>query len=347
MRPSDDHRLAEVLADAVSDVEPRDRLHQIRARTARSATRPRHSGLLAAGAALATAAVVTTVAAVGGFPGSAPETGEGATASSAPPSNQPSPSPSVSESPPELTAIPVYYVGDTPSGPRLFREFQSVPAAQDRVLAALNAALAGSPLDPDYLTLWSGLARGVDAYAAPDAANQNTILVDLIPEVPTGLPAGMSRTEATLALQQLVFTAQGALGTRAPVVFRVDGEPRGTVLGVDTTRPLAHDPRRLALVNITSPAEGAAVTSGTLVASGVASSFEATVPWQVLDASGAVALEGFATAEGWLDRLYPWATSVDVSGLAPGSYTFLARTDDPSDGEGPGPHVDSKTFTIG
>ena len=41
-------------------------------------------------------------------------------------------------------------------------------------------------------------------------------------------------------------------------------------------------------------------------------------------------------AEG-ADKLYPWTVSVDVSGLAPGDYTFVATNDDPSGGEGVGP----------
>ena len=63
---------------------------------------------------------------------------------------------------------------------------------------------------------------------------------------------------------------------------------------------------------MTAPEQGATV-SGTFTASGVSSSFEATTPWQIRDASGAVVLDGFSTAEGWLDKLYPWQTEVDVS----------------------------------
>ena len=57
--------------------------------------------------------------------------------------------------------------------------------------------------------------------------------------------------------------------------------------------------------------------------------------------------EGFATAEGWMDKLYPWETEVDVSDLEPGEYTFVAMTDDPSGGtEGGGPTEDSKTIIV-
>ena len=57
-------------------------------------------------------------------------------------------------------------------------------------------------------------------------------------------------------------------------------------------------------------------------------------------------VEGFATAEGWGDKLYPWSSDVDCSGLPPGTYTFVAMTDDASGGEGGGPTQDTKTFTL-
>jgi len=116
---------------------------------------------------------------------------------------------------------------------------------------------------------------------------------------------------------------------------------------VPTSEPLANGPvlETLALVNVTTPEQGASV-SGTFTASGVASSFEATVPWEIRQ-DGEVVERGFSTAEGWMDKLYPWETEVDVSGLAPGDYQFVAMTDDPSGGaEGAGPTEDSKTITV-
>ena len=55
---------------------------------------------------------------------------------------------------------------------------------------------------------------------------------------------------------------------------------------------------------------------------------------------------GFATAEGWSDRLHPWETEVDVTDLEAGTYTFEARTADDSEGEGPGPDVDTRTVVV-
>ena len=92
-------------------------------------------------------------------------------------------------------------------------------------------------------------------------------------------------------------------------------------------------PRTSGLITLAAPAEGATV-SDSFEASGKANSTEANVPWEIRDTTGETVLEGFATAEGWMDKLYPWTTTVDVSDLEPGTYLFIARTDDPSDGEG-------------
>ncbi len=101
----------------------------------------------------------------------------------------------------------------------------------------------------------------------------------------------------------------------------------------------------LNLVSVTTPEEGATV-SGTFTATGVASSFEATVPWEIRQGDEVVKT-GFSTAEGWMEKLYPWTTEVDVSDLPPGDYTFVALTDDPSGGaEGHGPSEDTKSITV-
>ena len=53
-----------------------------------------------------------------------------------------------------------------------------------------------------------------------------------------------------------------------------------------------------------------------------------------------------ATAEGWMDKLYPWKADIDVSRLPAGDYTFVAMTDDPSGGEGLGPFTDTRTIIV-
>ncbi len=70
------------------------------------------------------------------------------------------------------------------------------------------------------------------------------------------------------------------------------------------------------------------------------------MPYFVTDDGGTEVLRDFATAEGFLDKLYPWSAEVDLADLEPGSYVLHAQTDDPSGGEGPGPFEDTKTFTV-
>jgi hypothetical protein len=240
---------------------------------------------------------------------------------------------------PDPDVIPVYYVGDTPQGDRLFREFTQ-SSGIDPLVAAAAAVTAGDPVDPDYRTAWPG-GRFASVELTDDA-----IVVEVADEA--WLSRGkLDPARARLAVQQLVLTLQGVIGERLPVTVEHDGSPADTLLGVDATQGLTARPQLavLALVNVTEPAEGTVVT-GTITATGRASSFEATVPWTIEDSAGKVVLDGFATAEGWIDKLHPWQVEIDVSSLAPGAYTFIARTDDPSNGEGGGPTEDTKRITI-
>lgn len=101
-----------------------------------------------------------------------------------------------------------------------------------------------------------------------------------------------------------------------------------------TSTPAATEaPDADTLITLETPADGATV-SGSFDVKGTANSPEANVPWRLLDASGAKVQKGHFTAEGWMDKLYPYAGTVDVSKLAPGAYTFEVSVDDPSGGEG-------------
>lgn len=258
------------------------------------------------------------------------------------PAESPTDTPTESESPEAegTVAVPVYFVGDTPQGPRLFREFRAVPA-DNPLMEATALMLAGDTLDPDYRTLWPQVE------ISDVSATDGVLLVQIPSDGFTDRPDGMSRKAANLALQQLVFTLQGVQQERAPIVIKRGGSDfRLFGLPSDTQFEAADPIDVLGLVNITAPEQGAVVSGDTLEASGVGSSFEANLLWEIRQGDQVV-LDGFATAEGWMDKLYPWETSIDVSGLEPGDYTFVARTDDPSGGaEGSGPHEDTKDFTL-
>ena len=251
------------------------------------------------------------------------------------------PEPSATATPDDgagTVAAPIYFVGDSPTGPRLYREFRQVEA--DNPLEEAAALLvAGDALDPDYYSLLPAL----DIVSIE--AGETEILVTLGSDSPTADKA-TSNDDATIAVQSLVYTLQGVAQTRVPVKVQQGDQPVALLgLPTDTGVKAAAQLKVLSLVNVTEPASDAAV-GATLVASGVASSFEATVLWEIRDEAGAVALDGFATASGFMDKLYPWTTEIDTSSLTPGDYTFAALTDDPSAGEGPGAYVDTKTITV-
>ncbi len=270
---------------------------------------------------------------------SSPAASEPASTGATDPASSDAPSGSPSAAPGDPAVIPVYYVGDTPQGERLFREFTQ-SSGTDPLVAAAAAVTTGDPVDPDYRTLWP-TGRFASVTQTADA---------IVVEVPdrSWLERGrLDAGRARLAVQQLVYTLQGAAQERLPLTVTLDGRPAPTLLGVDASAGLTARPELdvAALVNVTEPAEGT-VVGDEITAAGRASSFEATVPWTIEDSTGKVVLDGFATAEGWMDKLYPWTTTIDVSALAPGRYTFVARTDDPSNGEGGGPTEDTKRITV-
>ncbi len=268
-----------------------------------------------------------------------PGSGETSKGTSDDPSGPTDP-PESSDPPAEMVTVPVYFVGDTPQGPRLFREFRRVEA--DNPLEEAAALLtAGDVADPDYRTLFpSGTFKSIQY-----VEDAGSFVVELQDDGWKAKAQGMSPAAARLAVQQLVYTVQGVQQERAPVVVQLGGEPT-TLFGVQTSSGVDASPQLdvLGLVNITTPEQGQPV-SGTFTADGVASSFEATVPWEIRQGDEVVK-KGFSTATGWLDKLYPWTTKVDVSDLEPGEYEFVAMTDDPSGGEGGGPTEDTKTIIV-
>jgi hypothetical protein len=232
----------------------------------------------------------------------------------------------------------IYYVGSTPTGPRLYREFRSGPDNQKDLGDALNL-IASRPSDPDYQSYWSeGQLLG--------ATVENGVIEV---EVDPSLTRRSDVPDGGLALQQLIYTVQGVEGApRLPVQFVHAGNPVAEVFGQPTSEPLTESPELdvLAHASISDPSDRQ-VVADEFSARGVASSFEGNVPWELKDSDGRVVRRGSAQTYGWVDRLYPWATGrIDVSDLDPGEYTFVVSTDDPSGGEGAGPTVDTRTVFL-
>jgi hypothetical protein len=328
----EEREVRDLLEDAVSDVEPRYALDAIQARTA-SPGRSRQPWMWAAAGAAA-AAVVAGVSLLGG-----PTAPQAAAPATSPQVTEPATSASAPTSPAGGAAsvvVPVYYVGGTAHGPRLFREFHRAPSGMVFDVAA-DDAVRGNASDPDYRTAWPS---GTTMNRAQ--LSDGVLSVDLGGPV-TARPRGMDEATAALALQQLVLTEQGVAQSRVPVTFLVDGSPAKTVLGLDTRQPVAASTGEdvLAQVQVDDPADGSSVGS-TFTVRGRAAAFEANVQWELMQ-GGTEVKKGFTTAQECC-TLSPF--SFDVTGVAPGDYTLVVHDEDPSGGHGKPPWQDTKQITV-
>lgn len=371
-----DHRsddsLRALFDDAVADVEPAPALHRIqrRVRDGAGTSGPR-PWLYAAGAAvLATAATLLAVFVIAPDPTTPRTTGpaastsdpaptdgsagpDGALLPASPPTTPPA-SPSQEQTGSTSTpgggtvaALPVYYVADTPVGPRLFREFHRQQVAggtvEDLTRAALTESAGGSPLDPDYRTDWPDGTAAVTA-TMDRSSGDPVITVDLTSASDLAArPAGTDAVDARMAVQQLVFTAQAGFATRAPVRFLLDGAQTPSLLGVAAADPVTQG--ALAQVQgsvwVTSPQDGDRV-GRTFTVEGRGAFFEAHVAWQLLG-DGEVVQEGFTTAEECC-ALAPYAFTVEQ--VEPGDYVLRVYDADVSGGEGNGEAEDTKRITV-
>lgn len=235
---------------------------------------------------------------------------------------------------PELEAVPVYWLGDSKASTHLYREFLTVPDSGGVVLSAVRAAMAGTPLDPDYRTPWAAPSR-VEVSQDGDA-----ITIDLSADA-FGT-SGLGSEQAAMAVQQLVYTATAAAQTPGPVTILVDGGAYDAWGAVALGEPMTRDPDAPAQVWIDTPQEGATVSAGTVEVTGVAVAFEANINWAVRTLGGALVEEGYTMA-GAYDR-EPYTFTVELS---PGTYEISVWSEDMSDGMSPeGQQMFEQTRTV-
>ena len=219
---------------------------------------------------------------------------------------------------PSDRAVPVYALGPTAAGPRLYREFRA-SAAADPVEGAV-AGLAVAPSDPDYRSPWLGLPARVSR-----SGTTATVTFDRAPAL-----AGAS---AQLAAQQVVYTVTAA----DPRVRAVRVVAPGLPVAAATARAAAAGV--LAPVWLLDPVDGGTAGSR-LTVSGTASVVEATVGVEVRR-GGEVLARATATASAGAPGRGEWTATLSVP---PGSYVVAAFERSAKDGAEVA--VDTKRVTV-
>lgn len=328
-----DADLRALLHETAEQITPRGSLEDIKERT--MTTNPRRWVLPTLAAAAAMAVVV------GGI-GWMLHDDNPAGSTRPPASSSPSPTGDATGAPLTERAVPAYFAGQAARGTRLYREFVRLPVCDGpRCLAkaAVLTTLSNPAQDPDYRSLWPTGTGMNDVQVGSDL-----ITVDLAGNI-HDRPAGMSAKDADLAIQQLIYTVQAAVGEgRVPVQILLDGKHTDQILGAPASEPLAAADELdvLAPVQISSPTNGAVVKAGDVKVEGVAATFEANVVWEVLVGGDAVVKQGHTTAAECC-KLTPY--SFTIEGLEPGTYTIVAHDTDES-GEGLPVNQDTKEIIV-
>jgi len=257
---------------------------------------------------------------------------------------------------PTTSEMTVYMLGSGPgsgsdyNAGRLFPQRTTAPDTGEPGLDAVNALLKTEPVDPDYMNVWSYLQDGGDegslalkeeAISVPSVTERDGVItVDFSGPVDSPWEGEIGWVvDPRFFSQQLVWTVQDALDSKAPLLITMDGEPVERVLTAEVDNPIERDPYVLASVQIEHPAQGETVSSPVRV-SGQSATYEATVVWRV-KRDGEVVEKGFTTSEGANGIFGPFKFNVD---LPPGDYTVEAYEESAENGEVV--NLDSKDFTV-
>jgi Immunoglobulin-like domain of bacterial spore germination/Sporulation and spore germination len=219
---------------------------------------------------------------------------------------------------PSDRAVPVYALGPTAAGPRLYREFRA-SAAADPVEGAV-AGLAVAPSDPDYRSPWLGLPARVSR-----SGTTATVTFDRAP--------ALAGATAQLAAQQVVYTVTAA----DPRIRAVRVVAPGLPAAVATGRAAAAGV--MAPVWLLDPVDGGSAGSR-LTVSGTASVLAAAVGVEVRR-GGEVLARAAATASAGAPGRGEWTATLSVP---PGSYVVAAFERSAKDGVEAA--VDTKRVTV-
>ncbi len=281
-------------------------------------------------------AVVTTTVAPPATTTVAPTTSAAPTTTTPPPTTTAPTTPAApttTATPPVTSVVlPVYHLGPvTPKSAtlRLFREFATgevaTPVTPDaRGLVALAAAMGPAPDGSSYLDPWSSVTP-LAVTVGPDG---------ITVRLSAGL-TGVSDGTARLAVQQLVWTVQGAVGKGLlPVTFELADQGAAVAPGQPTARTYSQPTGDAVLDDVSpvwvdNPTRGGTVAAGPVTVTGLASTFEAAISWQLLS-GGKPVQSGTATA----DAAAParGAYSFDTKPVAAGDYVIRVWATSAKDG---------------
>jgi Immunoglobulin-like domain of bacterial spore germination len=353
-----EHRLREALHKEAARINPRERRTEILAMTKQTKqtkqeaqpVEPRRRWLIPAAAAASVALIGAAVWGVSSTGGSQQAT-PAATTTTAPrqaPTAAPpavTPSPSAPSGSPSATSngkvagattqatLPAYFVGaNMPTGSTfgLYREFvrTAVPAGAtkaQKASAAVTVALSAAPFSTatPFLKPWAGTS------VTNVTVTPSRITITLSGPGAPGFTAAQTR----LAVQQLVWTAQAAVGQgNIPVSFVV-ANGAAKLFGTYPTAQSYNRPAAalqyevLAPIWITSPVQDQVFVADLfsdprqkrMKASGQSCAFEGTTQWQ-LKRGGTTVKSGFTTASSGCPTRGTW--QVELGTIPVGSYIF-------------------------
>jgi hypothetical protein len=222
--------------------------------------------------------------------------------------------------------LPVYFVGpvgDSKGTPRLFREFirQDLPAPitdSARAKAALELAMNAQPYSntDGYLQPWSG-TKVTSVSVTP---SQITIGLS------NGGASGFDAQTQRLAVQELVWTAQAAVGKGTiPVRFDLGGNGTALFGQFSTSKTYNRPPSdqlytELAPIWVTTPSRDQVLAaSKPVIVTGQAIVFEGNVTWQLRQGS-TVVKSGHTTATAGAPAQGSYTFS--LGRLSPGTYSI-------------------------
>ncbi len=342
-------RMLKAALTAESDTVSTDptALQRIQQRTDSAGSRWRWP-LVSVGAGLATAAAITAVVLVGG--------GGDVASDDSPAATQPT---TVAQSgmhqgvyDPEASSAAqavMYYVGPMEMGsepgaepdlaPRLYTEPHTLDEpGSDPAVAAVREFLTSRTIDPDYQSGWP---EGVDVTDITSDGGVTMIALEGDVDLGTTPSDGICLAGMGVSpVQAMLRTA----GVESAAAFTYNGEQVNLLFGCADVAPsvaVQGDDEFRSLLTIDSIVEGQSVSSPVTVTV-TGNTFEGTIAWQLLDASGSLRDESFVTTTTGMGTWGP--ATIELGGLDPGTYTIRCFENSPMDGKRV--NVDDKSFTV-